>query len=52
MHFEHSEKRRTTAAATDRLSPGAGIIVIGLCSLAAWGSVLWLGATLLRVVGL
>jgi len=46
MHVEHSEK-----VATDRLSAGAAIIVIGLCSLTAWGVVLWLGLILAKIAG-
>jgi hypothetical protein len=46
MHVEHSEK-----VATDRLSPGAALIVIGLCSLTAWGVVLSLGLFLTKIAG-
>ena len=52
MHFERLAKHRTGAVPTARLSPGAGILVIGICSLASWGAVLWLGTTMLRVLGL
>lgn len=51
MHSEHLEKGPSGALATNRLSPGAAIIVIALCSLAAWGAVLELGAAMWRVLG-
>jgi hypothetical protein len=52
MHFfEHLGKRQIPIARSGRLSARATIVVIGLCALAAWGLVLGLGATLLRISG-